>query len=106
MTVQLFAQFFTHGRGNYPGPEEVFEFTGLFAVSLNLLPLADGFLRVMNRCAYFGVLSVALYYGSKICQTLLNHWLVIHSAGKEWREPIRFVSRILFAGLGDHTGSR
>jgi len=74
--------------------------TGLFAVSLNLLPLSDKFLRVMNRCAYFGVLSVALYYGSKICQTLLNHWLANHSARIGWREPIRFVSRILFAGLG------
>jgi hypothetical protein len=44
-------------------------------------------------------LAVALYYGSKIFQVLLNYRLAHHSSHMERREPIRFVSRIVFAGL-------
>lgn len=73
---------------------------GLFALALNLLPLSDKFLKVMNRCAYFGVLAVALYYGYKVFQVLLNHWLARQSSHLEWREPIRFMSRVVFAALG------
>lgn len=73
---------------------------GLFALALNLLPLSDKFLKVMNRCAYFGILAVAFYYSSKIFQVLLNRWLALQSSHLEWREPIRFVSRVLFAALG------
>lgn len=73
---------------------------GLFALALNLLPLSDKFLKVLNRCAYFGILALALYYGSKIFQVILNHWLAHQSSHLEWREPLRFLSRVLFAVLG------
>lgn len=72
----------------------------VFAISLNILPLPGKFLKVMNRCAYFGALALALYYGSKILQLLLNHWLMNHAERAQWRDPIRFVTRVLFAGLG------
>ncbi|HYY72945.1 MAG TPA: mechanosensitive ion channel family protein [Candidatus Bathyarchaeia archaeon] len=73
---------------------------GLFALALNLLPLPDKFLKVMNRCAYFGLLAIALYYGSKLFQVLLNYWLARQSSHLEWREPIRFMSRVVFAAIG------
>src|SRR5690242_16665184 len=38
----------------------------LLAISVNILPLSEKFLKVMNRAAYFLALAIALYYGSKI----------------------------------------
>lgn len=72
----------------------------VLAISVNILPLPDKFLKVMNRTAYFLALAVALYYGSKVCQLLLNFWLARKNEHTQWREPVRFLSRVLFAGLG------
>jgi small-conductance mechanosensitive channel len=73
---------------------------GLLAISMNLLPLADKLVRVMNRVTYLAILGVALFYGAKICQLALNYWLSRRTAEEEWREPVRFLTKVIFAGIG------
>lgn len=72
----------------------------LAAASLNLFPLSEKLLRVLNRMLYLGVLSAVLYYGARIAQFALAHWLDKSGAGESLREPARFLTRIMFAAFG------
>jgi small-conductance mechanosensitive channel len=73
---------------------------GILAASLNLFPVSAKFLVVMNRILYFSILAVALYYGSKALQLVLNRWLERTAARETLREPVRFLTRVLFAVFG------
>ncbi len=73
---------------------------GLITASLNLFPVPATFLKVANRTLYLGVLVVALYYAAKIFQVLLNAWLFRNSSTRAWQDAVRFMTRLLFAGLG------
>jgi small-conductance mechanosensitive channel len=71
----------------------------VFTISLNLFSLPPKLLAASNRIIVLGALSVALYYGSKIIQLLLNAWLGRHAGSESLREPVRFLTRVVFAGL-------
>jgi small-conductance mechanosensitive channel len=73
---------------------------GLAAASLNMFPLSDKLLTVLNRGIFLAILGVALFYGAKIVQLMLNHWLGRSTTKEEWREPVNFATRIVFAGIG------
>jgi small-conductance mechanosensitive channel len=72
---------------------------GVLAVSLNLLPLPSRLLSVSNRVLTVCVIALLLYYGSKVLQLFLNAWLSRRVERESLREPIRFVSQVVFAGF-------
>jgi small-conductance mechanosensitive channel len=69
------------------------------AASLNLFTLSANFLHVANRTLTVLAIALLLYYGSKILQLFLNAWLNRRVERESLREPIRFVSQVVFAGL-------
>jgi small-conductance mechanosensitive channel len=69
------------------------------AVSLNLLPLSLRVLAVTNRLLYLGTLMVGLYFISKVLQLFLNRWLARKDSPATIREPVRFLTRLLFSAL-------
>ncbi len=71
----------------------------LIAASLNLFPLSAKLLRVCNRIVTACVIAVVLYYGSKVLQLFLNAWLGRRVEREALREPIRFVSQVVFAAF-------
>jgi small-conductance mechanosensitive channel len=71
----------------------------IIAASLNLFPLSAKLLRVSNRALTVCVIAVVLYYGSKVLQLLLNAWLNRRVDQPSMREPIRFVSQVVFAAF-------
>lgn len=70
------------------------------AVSLNLLPLSIRLLAVTNRLLYLGTLIIGLYFASKVIQLFLNRWLARRESPATVREPLRFLTRLLFGALG------
>ena len=73
---------------------------GLLAASLNVAPLAPKFQSVATRIVYLAALGLALVYGSKVLQLFVNHWLARSPGSEAMREPVRFLARVVFAGLG------
>jgi len=72
----------------------------VLVASLNLVPVPAKLLVVMNRILYLGILAVALYYGAKAVQLVLNRWLPRTAARETLREPVRFLTRVIFAAFG------
>jgi small-conductance mechanosensitive channel len=72
----------------------------VLAASLNLFPLPEKVLTVLNRGVYAAFLIVVLYYGFQATQILLNHWLSRSAADEAMREPSRFFIRIVFLVVG------
>lgn len=72
----------------------------VLAASLNLFPLREKLLTVLNRCIYAALLAVLLYYGSQAFQILLNHWLARTEGNEAMREPARLLARVLFVVVG------
>jgi small-conductance mechanosensitive channel len=71
----------------------------VLTASLNLLDLPPKLLRVSNRVLTVLVITVVLFYVSKIIQVLLDAWLSRNKERLSVREPIQFVTQVLFAGL-------
>jgi small-conductance mechanosensitive channel len=69
-------------------------------ISLNLFELPAKLMAVMNRVLYLGILVIALYYCSKTLQLLVGHWLAKRAASESLRDSVRYMSRVVFAGLG------
>jgi len=72
---------------------------GIAAASLNLFTLPANLLHVVNRTLTVVVIALLLYYGSKVLQLFLNAWLNRRVERESLREPIRFVSQVVFAAL-------
>jgi small-conductance mechanosensitive channel len=68
--------------------------------SLNLFELRPKLLTVSNRVVYLSVLAVGLYYAAKMAQVILAHMLEKSSAHESIREPIRFLTSVVFAAFG------
>jgi small-conductance mechanosensitive channel len=73
---------------------------GVIAACINLFPLADKFLAVMNRGFYIAILSIGIYCAAKAGMTLLNRWLEAREDRERLREPVQFVVRVVFATFG------
>jgi small-conductance mechanosensitive channel len=71
----------------------------IIAASLNLLPLPPKFMSLANRFVTVCVIALLLYYASKVLQLLLDAWLSRRVERESLREPIRFVSHVVFAGF-------
>jgi small-conductance mechanosensitive channel len=71
----------------------------IIAASLNLFPLSAKLLHVANRIVTVCVIALLFYYGSKVLQLFLNAWLNRRVERESLREPIRFVSHVVFAAL-------
>jgi small-conductance mechanosensitive channel len=69
------------------------------AASLNLMPLPMKLLSWANRFVSVSVIAVLLYYIAKLFQLFLNAWLSRRVERASLREPIRFVSHVVFAAL-------
>ncbi len=72
----------------------------VLAASLNLFPLREKLLLVLNRFIYAAFLAVLLYYGSQTFQILMSHWLARSEANEAMREPARYLARVLFVIVG------
>jgi len=72
----------------------------VISASLNLFPLSDKLLKVLNRGFYIAVLSVGLYCAAKAAMMLLNRWLDAREDRAHLREPVQFVSRLVFGAFG------
>lgn len=57
-------------------------------------------LAVTNRLLYLGTLIVGLYFISKVLQLFVNRWLARQDSPATVREPVRFLTRLLFGVLG------
>lgn len=68
--------------------------------SLNLFPFSPKLLAVLNRVLYVAVLTLALYYGAKVVQVLLGHWISRKEARQSLADPARFLTRVIFAVFG------
>lgn len=71
----------------------------VMAASVNLFELPRKLMAVSNRILYLSVLGVALYYGMKMAELLLNYWFSRTSAHESVHEPVRFLTRVIFAGF-------
>lgn len=71
----------------------------VIVATMNLFPLSPKLLKVANRVVTLAVLAVILFYASKVLQLLLNSWLDRRVERESLREPVRFISHVLFAGL-------
>ena len=87
-----------HWSRSWTGPSRPLLVLGIIAASLNLLPLSAKLLHVANRTSR-SVIALLLYYGWKVLQLFLNAWLNRRVERESLREPIRFVSQIVFAAL-------
>jgi small-conductance mechanosensitive channel len=67
---------------------------------LNLFPLSDKLLKVLNRGFYIAVLMVGLYCAAKAGMMLLNRWLDAREDRAHFREPVQFASRLVFGAFG------
>ena len=72
----------------------------VMAASLNLFVLPHKLMSVANRVLYLSVLAVALYYGMKMVELLLNYWFSKTSAHESVRDPVRFLTRLVFSAFG------
>ena len=71
----------------------------VLASAVNLFELPPKLLKVTNRVIQVAVIVVALYYILKIVQVLLDAWLQHKSERLSVREPLQFLTQVLFAGL-------
>ena len=71
----------------------------IIAASLNLLPLPPKFMALAHRFVTICVIALLLYYTSKVLQLFLNAWLSRRVERESLREPIRFVSHVVFAAF-------
>ncbi|HEY7097385.1 MAG TPA: mechanosensitive ion channel family protein [Terriglobales bacterium] len=69
----------------------------IIAASLNLFPLPVKLVHVANRIVTICVIALLLYYVSRVLQLFLNSWLNRRVERESLREPIRFVSHVVFA---------
>jgi len=72
---------------------------GIAALGLSFLPLTPSLQHASNRILLLATLAVVLYYASAAVQLLVDAWLSRRVASESARDPIRFASRVLFAGL-------
>jgi len=72
----------------------------VLAASLNLFPLSMKLMTVLNRIIYLGALALALYYGAKVVQLSLSHWLAQKESRQTLADPARFLTRVIFAAFG------
>jgi small-conductance mechanosensitive channel len=70
------------------------------AASLNLFPVPDRLLAVINRVLYLCVLAAALYFGAQMLLTLLGAWLARQPGRASLAQPVALLTRVLFAALG------
>ncbi len=75
-------------------------FLSVVAASLNLFPLSVKLMAVLNRVIYLGVLTLALFYGAKVVQIFLSHWLAQKESRQSLADPARFLTRVVFGALG------
>jgi small-conductance mechanosensitive channel len=71
----------------------------VLAVSLNSLPVPDRLLSAANRISKAAAIFLALYYGAKFIQLFIDGWLESNAARQSLREPARFFTRVVFAGM-------
>jgi len=72
---------------------------GVLTAALNLLELPPKLLKVSNRVLTVAVITVVLYYVSRIIQVLLDAWLSRKKERMSVREPVQFVTQVVFAAL-------
>ena len=58
------------------------------------------FLRAANRGLSLTLLLVVLFYGSRATRLVLDAWLTRKPGRESFRDPLRFVSQLLFAAFG------
>lgn len=68
--------------------------------SLHLFALSAKAMEVIDRIFYVGVLGVILYYASKLAHVFLSRWLEGNPGRRALREPVEFVTKIVFAVFG------
>jgi small-conductance mechanosensitive channel len=71
----------------------------IIAASVNLLPLPQKFMSLANRIVMVCVIALLLYYASKVLHLFLNSWMSRRVERESLREPIRFVSQVVFAAF-------
>ncbi len=69
-------------------------------ISLNFFELPTRFLRAANRGLSLTLLLVVLFYGSRATRLVLDAWLARKPGRESFRDPVRFVSQLLFAAFG------
>lgn len=72
---------------------------GVITASLNLFPLSDKLLAVLNRILYLGALLVALWFASQVVQLLVGYWIQKRGGEAALMDPARFIARVAFAGI-------
>ena len=68
--------------------------------SLNVVSLPPRALRIFNRGISLALLAVALFYGARAVQVVVDAWLARKAGRESLREPVRFLAKAIFAGLG------
>jgi len=69
-------------------------------ISVRLFPLSAKTMSVIDRIVYVGVLALILYYASKVTQHFLSGWLADSPERRSLREPIHFLTNVVFAVFG------
>ena len=72
---------------------------GVTNIAINFLPIPAKLLHIANRTLWVSILCIALYCFSHILQLSLNSWLNHRQVSITMREPVNFISNIIFAGF-------
>jgi small-conductance mechanosensitive channel len=70
------------------------------AASLNLFPLSEKLLGVLNRVLYLSALALGLYFLAQAVLLILQNWIARSPARETLREPARLLTRVVFAAFG------
>lgn len=72
---------------------------GVVTASLNLFPLPDKLLGVLNRILYLSALFIALWFASKVVQLLVSFWIEKRGGEPALIDPARFMARVIFSAI-------
>jgi small-conductance mechanosensitive channel len=72
---------------------------GITNIAINFLPIPAKILHLTNRILWVTILCICLYCCSRILHLALDGWLAHRQVAVTMREPIHFISNIVFAGF-------
>jgi small-conductance mechanosensitive channel len=72
---------------------------GITNIAINFLPIPATILHIANRVLWITILSIFLYCCGRILHLAMDGWLTHRQVTVTLREPLHFVSNIVFAGL-------
>jgi small-conductance mechanosensitive channel len=73
---------------------------GVVAAAVNLFPISDKLMRVLNRLFYVAILVLGIYCLTKVALILLDQWLDKDESRRSLREPTEFAVHVAFAAFG------